>query len=197
MQDVLIAATPPIVTAILAAAGVWLRSRTRAQRSARAVEAARSKIAVITSVLDVYPSDPAHDHDEAKEQLLRDLDAAYQELRLATQTARREKTGGGVASLTRTVLLLDLPASTVVARAAMVLYYLSLAWTLLWLAAAVMFGLGIAFMDSEDSFGSRLAASFGITVLALAIGLAPAVVLHLVARMAAGGSDRAPQPGPP
>ena len=196
MQDVLIAAIPPLVTAILAAAGVWLRGRSRAHRTARRVEAARSRIAVITSVLDVYPNGSTHDHDAAKQQLLRDLDVAYQEMRVAEETARREKAGGGAASLTRAVLLLDRQAPTIVSRAALALYYLSLAWTLLWLAAAVMFGLGTAFLESEDSFGARLATSLGITVLALAIGLAPAIVLHLVARMTAGGSDRATAGGP-
>lgn len=197
MQDILIAATPPIVTAILAAAGVWLRSRTGAHRAARRVEAARSRIVAITSVLDAYAGDPTRDHDEAKEQLLRDLDAAYQQMRVAEEAAQRERARGGVASLTRAVLLLDQDASTGVAKAALVLYYVSMAWVLLWLAAAAMFGLAIAFMDTEDSFGARFASSLGITVLSLAIGLAPAVVLHLVARLAAGGTGRTENPTAP
>lgn len=196
MQDILIAAIPPIVTAVLAAAGVWLRSRSRAQRTARGVAEARSRIVVITSLLDAYAGDPTRNHDEVKQQLLQDLDAAYRQMRGAEEAAQREQTGGGAEALTRAVLLLDVPASTIVARAALALYYLSLAWTLLWLAAAVMFGLIGAFVDTQDSFGSRLAGSLAITVLALAIGLAPAVVLHLVARMAAGAGDRTGRRGP-
>lgn len=150
---------------------------------------------MITSMLDAYAGDPSRNHDEVKQQLLQDLDAAYRQMRGAEEAAQRERTAGGVATLARAVLLLDLPASTIVARAALALYYLSLAWTLLWLAAAVMFGLIIA-LDTQGSFGSRLASSLGITVLALAIGLAPAIVLHLVARMAAGSGDRTARRGP-
>ena len=195
MQDILIAAIPPIVTAVLAAAGIWLRSRSRAQRTARGVAEARSRIAVITSMLDAYAGDPTRNHDEVKQQLLQDLDVAYRQMRGAEEAAQQEKTGGGVAALTRVVLLLDLPASTIAVKSALALYYLSLAWTLLWLAAAVMFGLIMA-LDTQGSFGSRLASSLGITVLALAIGLAPAVVLHLVARMSAGSGGRTVRRGP-
>lgn len=119
MLDVLIAATPPIVTKILAATGVWLRSRSRTQRPARRVEAAPSRIAAITSVLAVYAGDPTRDHDEAKQEVLRDLDVAYREMHVAEATARRETARGGVASLTRAVLLLDQQASTIVAKSAL------------------------------------------------------------------------------
>lgn len=196
MQDVLVAATPTIVAAILAAAGVWLRNRSGAQRSARRVEQARSRLAVIISVLGAYAADPTGAHAEAKDQLFADLHDAYQQVRGAEQAARREDGRDGLTDLTRTVLLLDSRPSTLPARVAQVVYYLSLAWTLLWLAAAIMFGLIGAVAQTEETFGTRLATSFGITVLALAIGLAPAVVLHLVARLAAGSGDQDPPRGP-
>jgi hypothetical protein len=190
MQDVLVAATPTIVATMLAAAGVWLRNRSGAQRSARRVEQARSRIAVITSVLDVYAADPTGAHAAAKEQLFADLHDAYQQVRGAEQAAEREDDRDGLADLARSVLLLDSHPSTLPARVAQVVYYLSLAWTVLWLAAALMFGLVGAVADSEETFGTRIATSFAITVLALAIGLAPAVVLHLVARLAAAADRR-------
>jgi hypothetical protein len=196
MQDVLVAATPPIVAALLAAAGVWLRNRSGAQRSARNVEQARSRIAVITSVLDAYTADPTGTHAEARDQLFADLRDAYQQVRGAEQAAQREADRDGATDLTRAVLLLDSRPATLLARVAQVVYYLSLAWALLWLAAAMMFGLVGAVAETEETLGTRLATSFGITVLALAIGLAPAVVLHLVARLAAGSGDQDPPRGP-
>lgn len=196
MQDVLVAATPTIVAALLAAAGVWLRNRSGAQRSARNVEQARSRIAVITSVLDAYTADPTGAHAEARDQLFADLRDAYQQVRGAEQAAQREADLDGATDLTRAVLLLDSRPATLLARVAQVVYYLSLAWALLWLAAAMMFGLVGAVAETEETLGTRLATSFGITVLALAIGLAPAVVLHLVARLAAGSGDQDPPRGP-
>jgi hypothetical protein len=196
MQDVLVAATPTIVAALLAAAGVWLRNRSGAQRSARNVEQARSRIAVITSVLDAYTADPTGTHAEARDQLFADLRDAYQQVRGAEQAAQREADRDGATDLTRAVLLLDSRPATLLARVAQVVYYLSLAWALLWLAAAMMFGLVGAVAETEETLGTRLATSFGITVLALAIGLAPAVVLHLVARLAAGSGDQDPPRGP-
>ena len=196
MQDVLVAATPPIVAALLAAAGVWLRNRSGAQRSARNVEQARSRIAVITSVLDAYTADPTGAHAEARDQLFADLRDAYQQVRGAEQAAQREADRDGATDLTRAVLLLDSRPATLLARVAQVVYYLSLAWALLWLAAAMMFGLVGAVAETEETLGTRLATSFGITVLALAIGLAPAVVLHLVARLAAASGDQDPPRGP-
>lgn len=184
MQDVLVAATPPIVAALLAAAGVWLRRRSQAHSGERAVEEARSRIAVITSVLDVYRNDPTRGQEQ--QQLMKDLDEAYRQMYAVQEAAKRETSGAGMAPLARAVLLLDRRPSTATARAVQALYYVSLAWVLLWLAAAVLFGLGIAFMETQDSFGLRFATSLGITVLALAIGLAPALFLYLVVRMSGG-----------
>ena len=195
MQDVLVAATPPVVTALLAVAGVWLRRRSSAQSGARAVEEARSRITVITTMLDIYRNDPARGREQ--QQLMKDLDEAYRHMYSAQQATIRQASGGGLAPVGRAVLLLDRRPTTATAKVAWALYYLSLAWVLLWLAAALMFGLGIAFLDTPDSFGLRLAMSFGITVLALAIGLAPAVALHLLARMLAEPSTVRPTPPAP
>jgi hypothetical protein len=190
MQDLLVAATPPIVAALLAATGVWLRRRRQAHSGERAVEEARSRIAVITSVLDVYRNDPTRGREQ--QQLMKDLDEAYGQMYAVQEAAKRETSGAGIGPLVRAVLLLDWRPSTATARAVQALYYLSLAWVLLWLAAAVLFGLGIAFMESPDSVGVRFAMSLGITVLALAIGLAPAFVLYLVVRTSGGGSTTRP-----
>lgn len=192
MQDVLVAATPPIVAALLAAAGVWLRRRSHVHSGERAVEEARSRIGVITSVLEVYRNSPAGDHDNDQEQqrLMNDLDEAYRQMYAVEADAERERSSAEMARLVRAVLMLDRRPSTAMSRAAQALYYVSLAWVLLWLAAAIMFGLAIAFTESPDSFGVRLAMSFGITVLAMAIGLAPTLVLYLVVRMSAGTPTR-------
>ena len=190
MQDVLIAAIPPIVAALLAAAGVWLRRRSYAQGTERAGDEARARIAVITSVLDAYRNDPGHDHSQEVQRLMTDLGDAYAQMHAAEEAATRERQGGGTESVARAILLLDRRPSTVTAWVLQALYYLSLAWVLLWLAAAVLFGASIAFAG-EDSFGVRLAMSFGITVLALAIGLAPALVLYLLVRMSGSASTRA------
>jgi hypothetical protein len=196
MQDVLVAATPPIVTALLAAAGVWLRRRSQTRSGQRALEDARSRIAVITSVLEAYRADPSGDHGQQEQQLMRDLSEAYRQM-YAVEAAHREGSGGGITALARAVLLLDRQPSTATARAVQALYYVSLAWVLLWLAGAILFGLGIAFAESQDSFGVQFAMSLGITVLALAIGLAPALVLHLIFRMSGGRPHRLGQDGQP
>jgi hypothetical protein len=186
MQDLLVAATPPIVAALLAAAGVWLRARSSTQRSARRVADAQARISTITSLLAAYDGDPSGSHEATKEMLRRDLDAAYADLRLAMDGARQDRDRVRSAGLLRAVLLTDRRPRTVVAWVAWVLYYLSLAWALLWLAAAILFGLAGAVGDTGQPFGTRIAFAVGITVLMLAIGLAPAMVLHLLARLAAG-----------
>ena len=196
MQDVLIAAIPPIVAALLAAAGFWLRRRSYAQSSERAAADARSRIAVITSVLDAYRSDPTHDHDAEQQQLMKDLGEAYRQMYAVEAAAKRDRSGWGMAPLARAVLLLDRRPATTTAGVVQALYYLSLAWVLLWLAAAVLFGSAIAFTETQESFAVRLATSLGFTVLALAIGLAPALVLYLVVRMSGAASSQPGQDGP-
>jgi hypothetical protein len=196
MQDLLIAATPPIVTAVLAAAGVWLRARSSTQRRARRMNEAQARIALITSLLDAHGDDPTTLNEDTKKIMLDDLDAAFREMHALGEAAQQDHDHVTAADLARTVLLLDHQPRTIVAWVAWVLYYLSLAWALLWLAAAIMFGLFGAFADSEQPFGARLATAMGITVLALAVGLAPSIVLHLVARLTAG-YGRAARSGPP
>jgi hypothetical protein len=196
MQDLLIAATPPFVAAVLAAAGVWLRARSGTQRSARRVEEARAKIAVIKSVLDAHAGEVNGSHDDTREMLMADLDAAYRQMRVFEEVAQRDRAHGRAPDLARAVLLTDHHPRTFVAWSAYVLYYLSLAWALLWLATAIMFGLIGAFADTQESFGTRIATATGITVLALAIGLGPAIVLHLLARLAVGDGGAA-RSGPP
>ena len=191
MQDIVVAATPPIVAALLAAAGVWMRRRSQAHSGERAVEEARSRIAVITSVLEVYRNDPTRVQE--RQQLMKDLDEAYRKMYAVEEAAKRGRDGAGIVPLARSLLLLDRRPSTVTARVAQALYYVSLAWVLLWLAAAVLFGLAIAFTDTQGSFGVRFVMSLGITVLALAIGLAPALVLYLVVRMS--GDTPTTRPG--
>lgn len=181
MLDFLVAATPPVVTALLAALGVWLRRRFHDRGGQRAAEDARARISLITSMLDAYRGDPTRSHAVEEEQLLADLAEAYRRLTAAEATARPRR-GRDVSATAATLLLLDRRATSAAAKVFQVLYYLSLAWALLWLAAAVLFGLAIAFGDDQGSFGVRLASSFGVTVLALAVGLAPSLVLLLLAR---------------
>jgi hypothetical protein len=159
------------------------------------VEEVRSRIAVITSVLDVYRNDPTRGQEQ--QQLMKDLDEAYRQMYAVQEAAKRATGVAGMAPLARAVLLLDRRPSTTAAKVVQALYYVSLAWVLLWLAAAVLFGLLIAFTETQDSLSVRFGMSLGITVLALAIGLAPAFVLHLVVRMSAGAPTTPPgQDGP-
>jgi hypothetical protein len=195
MQDVLVAATPPIVTALLAAAGVWLRRRAQARSGIRAVEEAQSRITVIISMLDAYRDDPTRARE--REQLMKELDGAYQQMHAGREAATQGSNGLDLGSLAREVLLLDRRPRGIVSGTVQALYYVSLAWVLLWLAASVLFGLGIALMESPESFGTQLATSLGITLLGLAIGLAPAFVLHLLARMSSGAPTTSPGPTGP
>jgi hypothetical protein len=88
-----------------------------------------------------------------------------------------------VRRLVEAVLTLHLRPATWPARILGIVYYLSLAWLLLWLAAAVLFGVTIAVVDDPSmSFLSRMGMSAGIFMLCLAIGAAPPLVLYLVYR---------------
>jgi hypothetical protein len=130
--------------------------------------------------------DPSGEHEQARRQALADLEKTYERITQAETIAAREHNESSLSLIARTVLLLDSRPPSAVARTVMILYYVSLAWVVLWVAAAFLFGLGVAVTDPSGSFGERLAFSFGITVLCLAVGLAPALLLFLLYRMSTG-----------
>lgn len=183
MENILVAATPAIVAALLAALGVWVRRRSRADRARRALEEARSRIAVISSWLDAHRAlDMAGEHPDARRRALDDLERAYTLVRAAELAVERQHEAWTFKPLIAAAFLIDARPASALSKTLQILYYVSLAWACLWLAAALMFGLGIAFTDTSGSFGEQLAFSFGITLLCLAVGLVPSLILFLIFR---------------
>ena len=197
MEAIVIAAIGPLLTAGLAALGFVLRRRLHEHdlktRHERAVARATAQITALEHLLRVYEAaaEPA-EREPVRRQVLAgldqaraDLEHAYAALRGAGVTAPRGGTTDlpAVRRLVEAVLMLHLRPATWPARILGIVYYLSLAWLLLWLAAAVLFGVTIAVLDDPSmSFLSRMGMSAGIFMLCLAIGAAPPLVLYLVYR---------------
>jgi hypothetical protein len=121
----------------------------------------------------------------ARDRALADLDRAYALIAWTQEAARREQGVSGFGALVNTIFLLDTHPSSAVAKTVRVLYYVSLAWVALWVAAALMFGVAGAALEipeTSSSLALRLAIAFGISVLCLAVGLSPALVLYLIDR---------------
>ena len=197
MEAIVVAAIGPLLTVGLAALGFVLRRRLHEHdlktRHERAVARATAQITALEHLLRVYEAaaEPA-EREPVRRQVLAGLDQARAERARVRRTAR----AGGVPAprvgttdlpavrrLVEAVLMLHLRPATWPARILGIVYYLSLAWLLLWLAAAVLFGVTIAVVDDPSmSFLSRMGMSAGIFMLCLAIGAAPPLVLYLVYR---------------
>jgi hypothetical protein len=198
MEAIVVAAIGPLLTAGLAALGFVLSRRLHEHdlntRHERAVARATAQITALEQLLRVYEAaaEPAERETVRRqvlaglEQARADLEHAYAALRGAGDvTAPRGGTTDlpAVRRLVEAVLMLHLRPATWPARILGIVYYVSLAWLLLWLAAAVLFGVTIAVMDDPSmSFLSRMGMSAGIFMLCLAIGAAPPLVLYLVYR---------------
>ncbi|HZO66300.1 MAG TPA: hypothetical protein VFB74_14965 [Kribbellaceae bacterium] len=184
MEAILVAATPTIVAALLASLGVWLKRRSRRSRADAARTEARERIAVIKAWLDAHQAlAPSAENSEARHRALADLESTYDMLATTEERAKHDSEALRIMPLLKAALLLNSTPPSIPARLVLIVYYVSLGWFVLWVAAAVLFGVGVAAMDDPASaLAEQLAFAFGITVLSLAIGLAPALLLYLIYR---------------
>ena len=184
MEAILVAATPTIVAAFLASLGVWLKRRSRRSRADAARIEARERIAVIKAWLDAHQAlAPSAEHSAARRRALADLESTYELLATTEERAKHDSDTLRIVPLMKAALMLNSTPSSVPARIVLTIYYVSLVWLVLWVAAAVLFGVGIAAMDTPaNTLAEQLAFAFGITVLSLAVGVAPSLLLYLIYR---------------
>lgn len=195
MDTILVAAAGPVISGVMAGIGFWLRQRLQrrnrqlADREAR--QQASEQVAFIESWLRVHAQlAESAAHGRARDRALADLEKAYAFVDQSLDSAPQHEPPSVRTVLPR-ILLLDHPARTRGARVAAALYYFSLAWLVLWLAAGVLFGGAVAVSDSGDvSVLEAGVTSFGLFLLSLAIGLAPVLPLYHLASSA----ERLPLP---
>ncbi len=182
MQSVIAAAVGPLVTAMLAALGFWLRdrrqSRNRQQAYQRALEESNDQVSFIRTWLDAHRQIASPQaHEQARAQALSDLERAYVRVEQARDAVGK---GGEPFSVRRGVerlLLLD-SMHTTSAKIWGAFYYLSLAWLLIFGTFGLMIGVISPFSGSSGSVAGDVLTGLALSVFALAIGVAPTLPLH-------------------
>ncbi len=182
VQSVIAAAVGPILTALLAALGFWLRdrrqSRNRQQAYQRALEESSDQVAFIRTWLDAHQQIASPQaHEQARAQALSDLERAYVRVEQARDAVGRRSEPFSVRRGLKRLLLLD-SMHTTSAKIWGVVYYLSLAWLLVFGTFGLMIGLLSPFTGSSGSLLGEVLAGLGLSVFALAIGVAPTLPLH-------------------
>jgi hypothetical protein len=137
-RELLAALLGPVSTALLAAFGIWLREwrqrRDRDQRRRRALTEAREEVAFIEAWVKTHELvAPADTHERVHMRAHQDLERAYTVLAGSLAAAPIDDEPFTLRRLLRSLLLLR-PLETNRAKAARVVYYLSLAWAAIWAA---------------------------------------------------------------
>lgn len=202
-STVIAAAVGPVITALLAALGFWLRDlrqrRNREQAYRQAVAHAREQVAFLDGWLATHQKvAPGDVHEEVRRRVLSELDRVYTQVNVTLSDVQRHSEPLTVRRIVAGLLLRG-SMNTRAAKIAGVFYYVGLGWLVLWVSAAVLFGFGIA-AGGEGSFVVNAASGLGVFALALAIGGVPVLVLSGVVRAldraptAAGAAPTAPSP---
>jgi hypothetical protein len=186
-MEVLVAAIPPTLAALFAALGLRAQQRNRRNRRSAELAEARDRISAIQAWLETFEALTGKS-EAAPERIraLADLQVAYDLIARTEEETRNERATSTLQVAAEAVLLLDVRSRSRTATILQIVYYVSLVWTTIWLAAALMFGVVIAVSDPEETLSQRVGFSLGISVLCLAIGIAPAFLLNLVYRAANG-----------
>lgn len=180
MATVVAAMIGPLVTAVLAGLGFWLRGRNRGRQYQETLERARERVAFIQSWLEAHERFASPEqHEQARARALRDLQQAYLLVDQST-AAKQQNQPHAARNGFKRLLLLD-PKHTTAARILGAFYYVSLAWLLLWVSAGILFGGGVAAINPNEPLWVSAATGFGIFVLCLATGVAPALPLYFLA----------------
>jgi hypothetical protein len=181
MEQIVVAAIGPIVTALLAALGFWLRDRRLTRNSQRAyqqaLDDANAQTTFIHGWLDTQKQLASpEEYEQARARALADLQQAYVRVEQTRETVNRQGERVTIRRIGRRLLLLD-SMHTTTSRLLGSLYYLSLVW--LMVSASV--GALLLFIPLDDVTGSAagdLAIGGAFFVTALGMGLAPAILLY-------------------
>ena len=166
----------PVVTALVSVLAWWLREVRRRRDHGAAVERAHARISMIESWLRAYrevatPEEYEVARRDAREQLL-EARALIDEVATAAPPSRG---GPGGRELIARLLLRDAIA-TRANRIAGVLYYLSLAWLLLFVTTGSL--LAAAAGAGSDALLEAVGYGLAIFAMSLAVGLAPVLPLY-------------------
>ena len=181
MEQIVVAAIGPIVTALLAALGFWLRERRLTRNSQRAyqqaLDDANAQTTFIHGWLDTQKQLASpEEYEQARARALADLQQAYVRVEQTRETVNRQGERVTIRRIGRRLLLLD-SMHTTTSRLLGSLYYLSLVW--LMVSASV--GALLLFIPLDDVTGSAagdLAIGGAFFVTALGMGLAPTILLY-------------------
>ncbi|HZC98649.1 MAG TPA: hypothetical protein VFA46_00140 [Actinomycetes bacterium] len=197
MDAVIAAAIGPIVTALLAALGFWFREirqrRNRQQAYRQALDQAREQVAFIEDWLRTYQQLASPEqHEQARQRALTDLQQTYAHVDQALVAVRSPRQPVAVRSVFAKLLLLRSRPRTTAARVLGVLYYVALAWFLLWVSFGVLMGLLTPATSTSQSLLTDIGMALGLFLLALTIGVAPALPLYWLAVWADRRHDDTP-----
>ena len=186
MGAVIVAATGPLVTALLAALGFWLRDirqrRNREQAYRQALDQAREQVDFIEGWLRTYQQLASPEqHEQARQRTLADLQQTYARVDQALVAVRSHKEPLTARSVLAKVLLLESRPHTTAARVLGALYYVALAWFLLWVSGGILLGLVTPGTSTSDSLLTDVGMALGLFILSLAMGVAPALPLDWLA----------------
>jgi hypothetical protein len=182
VEPIVVAAIGPIVTALLAGLGFWLRERRLTRNSQRAyqqaLDDANAQTTFINSWLDTQKRLASPDeYEQARKRAMAELRQVYVRVEQTREVVNRQGEPVTVQRVMRRLLLLD-SMNTTTSRLLGSLYYLSLVWLFVWAGVgALLLPLGML-GDVTGSEGGDLAIGAAFFVMGLGIGLAPAALLY-------------------
>jgi hypothetical protein len=146
MTGLLTLVVPPVLTAGLAALGVWLRQRSERrdldQERHRVLAQVREEVDVIRAWVEAYCEvTPEEVHDQARKKAWADLDRAYQRLSQSLEVSRGIERRITVRNLFG-IMLLAGKMQTSLGKTLRVVYYISLVWAVLWTAVGTTATIG-------------------------------------------------------
>lgn len=181
MASVVAAVIGPLVTAVLAALGYWLREtrqrRNRTRLYQENFELARQRITLIESWLVTHErlASPEQ-HKQASQRALSDLQQAYLLMNQSTEAMQQNQPLPARKMLAR-LLLLD-SMHTTAARVLGALYYVSLAWLVAWVSVGIFVAGASPALETGESLWVSTAIGLGFFFVSLAMGAAPALALN-------------------
>jgi hypothetical protein len=167
VDAVLAAAIGPLVTALLAALGFWLREirhrRNREQAYRQALDQAREQVDFIESWQRTYQQLASPEqHEQARQRALADLQQTYARVDQTLVAVRSHREPRTARSVVAQLLLLESRPHTTAARVLGALYYVALAWFLLWVGAGVLMGLVAPAISTSESLLADVGIALGL-----------------------------------
>jgi len=189
VDAVIVAATGPLVTALLTALGFWLREirrrRNREQAYRQALNQAHEQVAFIEDWLRTYQQVASPEqHEQARQRALSELQQTYARVDQTLVAVRSHKQPLTARSVLAKLLLLESRPHTTAAKVLGALYYVALAWLLLWVSSGVFLGLVSPSTTTSESLLTEVGLALGFFFFCLAIGVAPALPLYWLAVLA-------------